>query len=968
MLRAASFAPAVRGYPGGIADVAAEQDEFTTGAPGDVSGSVWQQSLAAWREAGIDWLQEARPGPTPEDVAVAEAGDHNTEPIPVVPGSDPAEQAGTGQDVVRSGDAEPAEHVAAAGGAEAAAGSRESAAAAGDEEAAASSRESAAAVGREEAAAGSREPAVAANRARAIPEAPTRPAGRPGRTRRSRRVTLVAAATSVALVAGTIAGIAIARSGGSAPGLETPYPPATLAGAEFAAQTAGPGGAPTLTGIAADGQTIVAIGSQGGPALPLPLILVSQDGGRTWARAALGRGPAAPGAGAVPVLAVRGHGRWLALGRRAAWTSVDGTTWQPAPALPISAGDRILGLARTRAGFVAVGQNVPGPAGTGVPGPILWISADGRAWQRKSGAALSLGSGLDAGGGSVVSLRWAAYRAGVIIVGGEVAQPMVRYQGKRKTIVNVESPGLWRSTNSGATWQAVTVPVSHGATPSLAGLAATGSVFAAIRPGRTRAGRPDAVAYLSGTGAIWRYGGRLTAGRRAPLHVITVSASWDGFAVSGTTGVSRVALFSLGGRGWHMTAGQGSSAHTSVTGVAALPGGVVVAAGAERQPGPGATPFLLLCGSGTGARRTEVGQPVLAAAVTREVTVNSLVAAGGEQVAAGSAAGTPALWREAAGGHWAPAATSLPASWSLGSLTSVAHGGAGWLAIGHAGPLGSPVAPASSVPVIMTSADGGAWRPAAGARGLAAPGTTLAQAAAGPTGYVVVGSAPGLGGTPAVAAWHSAGLAAWTRAAVAAGTGQAGTAGQMLAVTADRSGFVAAGAVGSAPAVWTSSAGSSWRPTALPLPAGAASAVLTSVAAVGGRVVAAGSLSPGAGAGRREPAPAPFAAVSRDGGRTWRETVLRGAAGPSAVTALTAAGTGFVAAGVAGAAGHQAVIVWWSPDGRTWRSGALPAKGLAGPSVVQITALSARDGVLTGAGYAVTPSGEHPVHWLARYR
>jgi hypothetical protein len=967
MLRAAGFAPAVRGYPGGIADVAAEQDEFTTGAPGDGGGSVWQQSVAAWREAGIDWLQEARPGPTPEDVAVAEAGDHNTEPIPVVPGSDPPEQAGAGEHVAVSGDAGAGEQVAVSGDA----GAGEHVAVSGDAEASehvAAVGGAVAAAGGAVAAAGSREPAVAANRARTIPEAPTRPAGRPGRTRRSRRVTLVAAATSVALVAGTIAGIAIAGSGGSAPGLQTPYPPATLAGAEFAARTAGPGGAATLTGIAADGRTIVAIGSQGGPALPLPLILVSQDGGRTWARAALGRGPAAPGAGAVPVLVVRGQGRWLALGQHAAWTSVDGTTWQPAPALSMSAGDRILGLARTRAGFVAVGQNVP--AGTGVPGPILWISADGRAWQRKSGAALSLASGLDAGGGSVVSLRWAAYRAGVIIVGGEVAQPMVRYQGKRKTIVNVESPGLWRSTNGGATWQTVTVPVSHGAAPRLAGLAATGSVFAAVRPGRTRAGRPDAVAYLSGTGAIWRYGGRLTAGRRAPLHVITVSASWYGFAVSGTTGVSRVALFSLGGRGWHKTAGQGRSAHTIVTGVTALPGAVVVAAGAERQPGSGGIPFLLLCGTGTGTgpRRTEVGQSVLAAAVTREVTVNSLVAAGGEQVAAGSAGGTPALWREAADGRWTPAATALPASWSLGSLTSVAHGGAGWLAIGHAGPLGSPVAPASSVPVIMTSADGRAWRPAAGAQGLAAPGTTLAQAAAGPTGYVVVGSAYGPGGTPAAAAWHSAGLAAWTRAAVAAGTSQAGTAGQMLTVTADRSGFVAAGAVGGAPAVWTSPAGSSWRPTTLPLPAGAASAVLTSVAAAGGRVVAVGSFSPGAGAGRREAAPAPFAAVSRDGGRTWRETVLRGAAGPSAVTALTAAGTGFVAAGVTGATGNQAVIVWWSPDGRSWRSGALPAKGLAGPSVMQITALSAWDGVLTGAGYAVTPSGEHPVRWLARYR
>jgi hypothetical protein len=637
----------------------------------------------------------------------------------------------------------------------------------------------------------------------------------------------------------------------------------------------------------------------------------------------------------------------------------------------MSAGDRILGLARTHYGFVAVGENL-----SGVPGPVLWISANGRTWQRKSGAALSLGGGLDAGGGSVTSLRWTAYRANAIIVGGEISRPLVQHRGKRKIITNVESPGLWRSTNGGATWRPVKVPVSHGAAPGLAGLAASGSAFAAIRPGRERTGRRDAVVYVSGTGATWRYASRLTAGRRAPLHVITVAASGQGFAVSGTTGVSRVAFFSPAGRGWHKTPNQGRSGRTIVAAVTAAPGSVIVAAGAERQPGASATPYLLLAGAGPRARRTEVGQAVLAAAATHAVTVNSLAAAGGEQVAAGSANEAPTLWWAGAGGHWAPAMASLPASWSAGSMTSVAHGGAGWLAIGRAGPLGSPAAPAPSVPVVLTSPDGRAWRPAAGAQPFAAAGTTLAQAAAGASGYVVVGSVAGAGGTPAAAAWHSAGLGTWTRAAVAAVTGQAGMAGQMLAVTAGRTGFVAVGAVGSAPAVWISPAGSSWQPATLPLPAGAASAVLTRVTALGGRVVAVGSASPTAGAGQQgagwrgqgQQSTIPFAAVSTDGGRTWHERVLPGAAGPSAVTALTTAGSGFVAAGVTGPVGSQAAVGWWSPDGLNWRRGAALARGPAAPGFTQITALSARDGVLTGAGYAVTRSGEHPVRWLARYR
>src|SRR5215469_13507551 len=82
-LRAVAFTPAVRGYPGGIADMAAEQDDLAAGGSGEGTGfepgepradaregagrqnapsavpgtSVWQQSLAAWQTAGIDWLR-----------------------------------------------------------------------------------------------------------------------------------------------------------------------------------------------------------------------------------------------------------------------------------------------------------------------------------------------------------------------------------------------------------------------------------------------------------------------------------------------------------------------------------------------------------------------------------------------------------------------------------------------------------------------------------------------------------------------------------------------------------------------------------------------------------------------------------------------------------------------------------------------------------------------------------------------
>lgn len=190
----------------------------------------------------------------------------------------------------------------------------------------------------------------------------------------------------------------------------------------------------------------------------------------------------------------------------------------------------------------------------------------------------------------------------------------------------------------------------------------------------------------------------------------------------------------------------------------------------------------------------------------------------------------------------------------------------------------------------------------------------------------------------------------------------------MLAVTADRSGFAAAGSSGSAPAVWTSRTGSAWQLTRLPLPAGTTSAVLTQVTAVGGRVVAAGDALRAAVAGQRAAGPVPFAAVSGDGGRTWHEVVLHAPAGPSTITALTAAGSGFAAAGLSGVPGDQAMLTWWSPDGLSWHAGEPVAGPLHGRGVQQITALSAADGTLTGAGYAVTQSGEHPLRWRARYR
>jgi hypothetical protein len=223
---------------------------------------------------------------------------------------------------------------------------------------------------------------------------------------------------------------------------------------------------------------------------------------------------------------------------------------------------------------------------------------------------------------------------------------------------------------------------------------------------------------------------------------------------------------------------------------------------------------------------------------------------------------------------------------------------------------------------------------------------------------VVVGSTQA-GGGPAPAAWFSADLRTWALAPL---TGAAG-GGQMLAVTTVRSGFVAAGAAGGSPAVWTSPRGSAWQLRTLPRLAGAASAVLTRVTATAKRVVAIGDAYRPAGG-----PPVPFAAVSADGGRTWRESVLPAPPGPAVVTALAAAGHGFVAVGRPGLPGQPGLLAWWSADGLTWHQAGPAGGGVPGPFVTQINALTAAKGTLTGAGFAASGSAEHPVLWHARYR
>jgi len=311
------------------------------------------------------------------------------------------------------------------------------------------------------------------------------------------------------------------------------------------------------------------------------------------------------------------------------------------------------------------------------------------------------------------------------------------------------------------------------------------------------------------------------------------------------------------------------------------------------------------------------------------VTVNSIAAAGAIRLAVGAADGHPAIWRRAADGSWTLISASSPAVSQrpgIESLLSVAHGPAGWIAVGTADSRGS------QQPVVLTSADGATWQ-AVSSTAFTTPGISVTAVAASQNGYVVVGRQLSNGRTFA-AMWWSGDLRNWT------GGSNGGLDGRLessavYAVGATATGFVAAGTHGGSHTIWTSADGKNWSVYDVPMPAGVTAALLQQVAVNGTRVVTAGYLVDKAG-------DAPVVVVSADGGKTWRQIMLSAPGGIGAVSTLTAAGNGFVAAGVAGPAGDQHAVTWSSPDGMTW-SAATPV------SAGQITALSAVGSTVSGA-------------------
>jgi hypothetical protein len=262
------------------------------------------------------------------------------------------------------------------------------------------------------------------------------------------------------------------------------------------------------------------------------------------------------------------------------------------------------------------------------------------------------------------------------------------------------------------------------------------------------------------------------------------------------------------------------------------------------------------------------------------------------------------------------------------TLTTVTRGPAGWLAVGVPGP------------VVLASANGTTWRPAAGNIAADLGKITAVSAAAGPRGYVILGRLAVQGGACVADVWWSADLTSWKRAHDVNGTNGSS---QTLAVAALADGFVSVGSHNGKPAAWVTSDGTTWRTIFL---SGPANAQLNQIAVIGARVVATGG-SDGQGDGS-----AAFAVFSPDGGGTWQQTDLQLPVPGTVVTALAAGQHGWIAAGQYGMPGRPRVIVWKLASGRnTWAQaqvGGIIDRGTG--KTPAITALGVSKDSVTGIG------------------
>jgi len=736
---------------------------------------------------------------------------------------------------------------------------------------------------------------------------------RPGARRVSRRKSMIAATAAVAVAAAAVlVAFELHSQPGKTPadrlaGNQGPGAIQTAALPAYAGQ-AQRGVFQTLNRIVSSGDTMVTTGwqtNQGGT-VGRQQFRVSSDGGKTWRLAPVHLPDGGqPPLGYLASLIAGGPNGWLAEGPNALWTSQDGTSWTLAAThgiAPQQPGDSVDVVTYTADGFLAAGDEKTG-SGTEA---VIWLSRNGVTWQRMTAARL----GLATAGQAPQAITFAATHG-------------------NDTVIS-DNKSLWLSTDSGSAWTLAGVPLGHGAQNAISGVSFDASGLIAVRPGTTASGASDGVAYFSPNGQTWQYAATIDpAGGWTPK---VVKGSNYGFVVTGKTAQNQVAYTSTGtGANWRPTGSLGGASGESNLVPTVAPGGNVVAVGSMNGTEISQQAALVEANTAGSVRSVPL-------ASIPAVTVSSTAIAGGEQIAVGSADGYPAIWRKTSSGSWALASplSLVSGTRSLANLTAVTHGSAGWLAVGFPGPA------------IFSSTNGITWRPVGGDMAQDLADVISISTAAGPAGYVIVGSElKSTGGGCTADVYWSANLTHWSETRdVNPPTGSF----VEISVAAGPDGFVSVGSHDGMPVVWTTADGRAWTIRALPLAPHATAGQLNEVAINGNRVVATGWQTTKAGA-------TPLAELSVSGGTSWQQVPFGSLGLDDTITAVTQTSGGFTAASRSrGSVGDVDAAIWTSVTGASWTQS--PVDGLTGGGSHEISALARSGSAVAGIDSVETNTGQ----------